>query len=253
VPEFEALPMYRDANLPHLHAPMPCWIPRELRGVRASETEEPTFIGSADILRRDLLGRALQMGANFLVRGPGWALEAQYSTSHFTKSPSVKKIISNQLISMRRHGLSSILYKVENRMRPMYSPPIPASNIRDAVSGTEYIRITREAIVTIGVNRVPTLRASNHQPIVYSRLRDLEAPMLGACYLTEWTSGLEKMYELGTEIETYRTAEELNTKLAELTQNAGRRLTMRERAQRRALHDHSVARSLARIRSQLGL
>ena len=33
--------------------------------------------------------------------------------------------------------------------------------------------------------------------------------MLGACYLTEWTAGLEHMYELGKEIETYRTPEEL--------------------------------------------
>ena len=40
--------------------------------------------------------------------------------------------------------------------------------------------------------------------------------MLGACYLTEWTEGLEHMYELGKEIETYRTAEELTSKLSEL-------------------------------------
>jgi hypothetical protein len=31
VPEYEALPMYRRAGLPHIHAPMPCWIPEKLR------------------------------------------------------------------------------------------------------------------------------------------------------------------------------------------------------------------------------
>jgi spore maturation protein CgeB len=77
--------------------------------------------------------------------------------------------------------------------------------------------------------------------------------MLGACYLTEWTEGLEHMYELGREIETYRTAEELTSKLSELCSDPPRRIAMRERAQRRALADHSVGRSIERIREHLGL
>jgi spore maturation protein CgeB len=107
-------------------------------------------------------------------------------------------------------------------------------------------------VVTIGVNRVPTANRSPYRPLVYSRLRDIEAPMLGACYLTEWTEGLEHMYELGKEIETYRTAEELTTKLSELRLDPERRSAMRERAQRRALSDHSVARSIARIGAHFG-
>jgi len=77
--------------------------------------------------------------------------------------------------------------------------------------------------------------------------------MLGACYLTEWTKGLEQLYDLGTEIETYRTAEELTTKLADLRQDPARRVAMRGRAQRRALGDHSVLRTLGRICERLGL
>ena len=253
VPEFEALPMYRSANLPHLHAPMPCWVSPKLRDVVASETEDPTFIGSADILRRDLLGRALQIGAHFIVRGPGWALETNRTTSGLSNSRSVSRTITNQLALIRSHGLLSLLYKMESRLHPMHPPRVPASKFRDAVFGDEYIRVTREATVTIGINRVPTPRTSNYRPIAYSRLRDLEAPMLGACYLTEWTAGLEEMYELGTEIETYRNAEELSAKLMDLTKNHERRINMRKRAQRRSLHDHSVARSLGRISAQLGL
>src|SRR5207247_876218 len=74
VPEFEALPMYRAAALPFVHAPMPCWIPTEFREKPATETEPPTFIGSSDTLRRDLLARALQGGADFFVRGVGWRI-----------------------------------------------------------------------------------------------------------------------------------------------------------------------------------
>jgi spore maturation protein CgeB len=108
-------------------------------------------------------------------------------------------------------------------------------------------------MVTIGVNRVSTDRASDSRPLTYSRLRDIEAPMLGACHLTEWTEGLEHVYDPGDEIETYRTAEELAAKLAELRQDPERRRRLRERGQRRALAEHSVKRSIALITKRLGM
>lgn len=75
--------------------------------------------------------------------------------------------------------------------------------------------------------------------------------MLGACYLTEWTEGVERLYELGAEIETYRTPEEMAAKLAELSGDSQRRGAMRERAQRRALSDYSVPRTVKRISEML--
>ena len=75
--------------------------------------------------------------------------------------------------------------------------------------------------------------------------------MLGACYLTEHTAGLERLYEIGAEIETYRTPEEMVQKLARLTGDAPRRRRMREAAQRRALAEHSVSRTLASIMDAL--
>jgi spore maturation protein CgeB len=121
------------------------------------------------------------------------------------------------------------------------------------VSDDEYLRISREAVVTIGVSRVSTTKASDRKPIVYSRLRDVEAPMLGACYLTEWTEDVAALYELGTEIETYRTAEELAAKLRDLQRDPMRRSAMRRLAQRRALDEHQIPRTLGKIQSLLGL
>jgi spore maturation protein CgeB len=77
--------------------------------------------------------------------------------------------------------------------------------------------------------------------------------MLGACYMTEWTAGLGELYELGEEVESYRTSEELLFKLGELAKDSVRRKLMRQRAQRRALTDHTAARSLLRIGARLGL
>jgi hypothetical protein len=251
VPEFEALPMYRDSALPYIHAPMPCWISAELRNSPRLETEPATFLGSADVLRRDLLGRALQGGADFVIRGPGWLGNGDTANGS-QQTGSVTSVVNNQIDLVRQHGFGSLLRKLESRVRPLRPPSIRESQIGATVFDADYIRVTREAMVAIGVNRVPSAHRSSHRPLSYSRLRDIEAPMMGACYLTEWTEGLEHMYELGKEIETYRTAEELTSKLSELRLDPVRRSAMRERGQRRALADHSVARSIARIGAHFG-
>ena len=248
VPEFEALPMYRDAGLSYIHAPMPCWVSETLRNTPRVETEPATFLGSADVLRRNLLGRALQGGADFVIRGPGWRGNADTTTAR-----SISGIMSNQIDLVKQRGFLGLLRKLEALTRSVPQPSISESQISATVFDDDYLRITREAVVTIGVNRVPTAFHSSRRPLVYSRLRDVEAPMLGACYLTEWTEGLEHMYELGKEIETYRTPEELTDKLSELRSDPPRRAAMRERAQRRALADHTVGRSIERIREHLGL
>jgi len=252
VPEFEALPMYRAAGLAHIHAPMPCWIPKNLRSVPATETEPATFIGSADILRRDLLSRASQAGARFKVRGPGWAPSSSNGREP-ARSWSLSGIIANQFVTLRSQGVMALLRKMESRIRPLYPAPLPLDIIAAAPAGdTEYSRIIREATVCLGINRVPTARHSNHAPLRYSRLRDIQGPMLGACYLTEWTEGLSYLFEVGSEIEAYRTPEELADKLDELTLDVERRRAMRARAQQRALNEHSVPCSIARIIHQLG-
>ena len=250
VPEFEALPMYRDAGLPYVHAPMPCWISGGLRNESRLETEPATFIGSSDVLRRNLLGQALRGGADFVIRGNGWLADAATQSKQVRTAAALMR---NQIDLVKRHGLGGLVTKIESRVLPLRPPSIEESRIGAPLSDAEYFRVTREAMVTIGVNRVPTANRSPHRPLVYSRLRDIEAPMLGACYLTEWTEGLGHMYELGKEIETYRTAEELTSKLSELRSDPLRRSAMRERAQRRALSDLSVARSIARISAHLGL
>jgi hypothetical protein len=258
VPEFEALPLYRTAGLPHIHAPMPCWIPPEYRSVPDRESEPPTFVGSADVLRCDLLARVLSCGENVIVRGPDWRPEPGWHEDHAinksAKPQSIATTMMNQYRLIRDHGLKALFYKLQQRLHPLRPSSLPESAIRTSwLSDKEYFRVSREASILIGINRVPTLKATHRRPLVYSRLRDIEAPMLGACYLTEWSAGLASLYELGTEIETYRTADELADKIGLLNRNLQQRRVMRHKAQRHALDEHSVGRSVARMARSLGI
>jgi spore maturation protein CgeB len=120
------------------------------------------------------------------------------------------------------------------------------------VGDDEHFRLTRESAVTLGINRYPSFRHSLHRPHRYSRLRDLEAPMLGACYLTEACPGLDQLFEPGREIETYRDAAELVGKARALLADAPRRRALRLAGQRRVLAEHTLGRSLEKIAIALG-
>jgi hypothetical protein len=161
---------------------------------------------------------------------------------------------ARQESAVDNRGVGSVYRKLVDRFHPFDVQQIPSNHIREMPLGADaYFSMLRQAPITIGVNRAPTPRLSNHRPLIYSRLRDIEAPMAGACYLTEWAPELEHLYELGDEIETFRTAEELKEKIDELKRDPERRLRMRKAAQARALSEHSVPRSFARIRERLGI
>jgi hypothetical protein len=248
VPEYEALPMYQKAKTRHMHLPMPCWVePKWRREVQTHSESLPTFIGSADILRRELLGKAIACGADIVIRGPGW--KNPESSSCISRN---ENLFFNQIQNFKQSGLLGLLAKAIDKTWHIRPKQIDPKRMLDPVSGSNYVIATREAKVTIGINRVPISRRPLRFPLSYSRLRDIEAPMLGACYLTEWTHGLGKLYDLGTEIESYRSPEELAEKLQMLAGNLQLRSKLRRLGQQRALQDHTVAASLRKITLFLG-
>jgi hypothetical protein len=250
VPEADARTLYAAARLPFLSAPMPMWVPPEYRAPPAAENNDTLFIGSHDVLREDLLGGAVARGLTLKIHGDGWR---PGGTVALLPPRTVGGTIANQFEFLRTHGLRGFA------MRATYQAHRPRPDAwidgcwQPAVHGDAYFRATRESRVVIGINRYPSFRHPFSQPGRYSRLRDIEAPMLGACYLVEWAPGLDELYDLGTEIATYRDAAGLAEEAARLQADPARRQSLRRLGQRRALADHTLARSVARIASALGL
>jgi hypothetical protein len=245
VPEYQALGMYRKAGLKHIHAAMPCWVPPEQRKSQHPESEGATFIGSPDELRRQLLGKAIELGIDISIYGTGWRSDCAPPKA---REKTFGQYFKNQWQHIRQHGFDSWLLKLACRFRPLPQPPaIPAERLRGKLSPDDFVRVMQQSTITLGINRVHTHGRSSRNPITYSRLRDIEAPMMGSCYVTEWAEDLEHLYELGVEIETYRTAEELAEVLRALQNDAQKRRRMRRLGQARALSEHTVPRTLKRI------
>jgi hypothetical protein len=251
VPEHRALEYYRKAGLPHVEAPMPAWVPPEARTWDHPENHGVTFIGSRDGQRMALFERVLELGLAMEIRGAAWepgSVDKRPQTYGFLGR------VADQFRQVRHSGLLPWTRKILGKARRAVPLERFAAAVRPRPEGeAEYLAVTQQSQVVLGVNRYPSLRFPFDRPDTYSRLRDVEAPMMGACYLTEWAPGLDAMYDLGKEIETYRTAEELVEKARALLADRERRKRLRFAGQRRALADHTIARAVGKCLTALGL
>lgn len=75
--------------------------------------------------------------------------------------------------------------------------------------------------------------------IPHVRLRDFEGPMSRTCYLTGHTDEITEFYDVGREIETYRTTDELADKTRFYLANPAAAERLREAGYRRALANHT--------------
>jgi hypothetical protein len=252
VPEYEALSMYKMAGIKHINLPMPIWVEPKFRdALIAKELPGATFIGSKDVLREQLLSKAVENGLDVRIGGSGWVNTGNNTASAIPVRGSLSQILLNQYRFVQQHGLKGWAVRHSNRLQKAPISAIPGNHLFGSPAFEEYVSITQSSMVTLGINRVPTYKRPNSNPLTYSRLRDIEAPMLGACYLTEYTEGLPLLYDLDKEIWCYKNADELVEKTNELLKSQEKRIQLRHHGQQRALNAHSIPRSMALIKKTI--
>ncbi|MDF5731548.1 MAG: glycosyltransferase [Rhizonema sp. PD38] len=253
VPEYKALKMYEQAGLLYTYAPMPVWIAPHQRTCKHLENYGVSFIGSRDVQREMLLAQVIKSDVAVDIRGSGWRNDVSTSCSYKYQNQSLWQTSVNQVDMIATQGILPWVRKIQTKFLPKISNDILSNFVKETPNAVEYVTIIQQSMVCLGVNRYPSYHYPFFQPDTYSRMRDIEAPMMGACYLTEWTEGLDCLYELGEEIETYCTAEEMIEKIRSLQADPEKRRRMRCKVQKRALEEHTVAKSLKRITKTLGL
>jgi spore maturation protein CgeB len=89
--------------------------------------------------------------------------------------------------------------------------------------------------------------------IPHVRLRDFEAPMCRTCYLTGHTDEIGEFYEIGKEIDTYRSVEELVDKTRFYLSNPGQAERLRNAGHSRAVRDHTWVRRFDELFRKIGV
>lgn len=89
--------------------------------------------------------------------------------------------------------------------------------------------------------------------IPHVRLRDFEAPLCRSCYLTGYTEEIAEFYELGKEIDTYQSPEELVDKVKFYLNHPQDAENLREAAYQRATRDHTWVTRFQELFQKVGL
>jgi spore maturation protein CgeB len=96
--------------------------------------------------------------------------------------------------------------------------------------------------ISLGFSTTGYARYRDREKIRQIHLRDFEAPMSGAFYFVEHQDELEEFYELGREIITYGSREELLEKVKYYLAHASEADHIRQAGYERALRDHTWRR-----------
>lgn len=88
--------------------------------------------------------------------------------------------------------------------------------------------------------------------IPHVRLRDFEAPMCRSAYLTGYSEEIEEFYEVGREIDTYNSPEELVDKVKFYLANPSTAEKLREAGYQRARRDHTWVERFRELFGKIG-
>ncbi len=266
VPEKAALEQFNKAGAAALYLPMAA-NPRYNYPVSIDETIKISFAGGKNPFRRELLGDAISEGMDVTIFGGGWIPDqiSHHVLNSGTELYPVPKATMIQKASqwvgfkadaaqlLLKHGL------YPRRAGRAYARRGEAHEtlLEDHVSTTPLNLVQLNALyakssVSLGINdqfcatAIPPLYA-------YPKMREFEATMAGACYLTQETTETADLFEIGTEIECYSSAEELVEKARDLLGSPTRRRDMRNAARARAIGEHTWQHRFATLFARLNL
>lgn len=234
-----------------------------------SRQAKACFVGQRYADRDRHLAALINAGVPLDIYGSGWAandsgngqkesaseIESEYLGRKLKKPGGLRSYAYTTLQNFGRHGVFDgtlrTLNQVRNRAERRAIDPVLATCAR-GVAGDLSETFARYEVV-LNFSNVWADSRPGSQLIPHVRLRDFEAPMSRACYLTGYSEEILEFYEPGTEIDVYRNADELIEKtkyyLAHPTQAESLRAAGYERARR----DHTWQRRFEQLFRAIGL
>lgn len=268
VPELEAVPMFESSGSSYIYLPMAA-NPDANFPMDVEENLDASFIGFKNPYRRLLLGQLKEAGVDITIFGDGWGDKAQTYFS-FEYDPGELDYDSYPRLGMAERVERYLGWKKSALKRLLKHGLKPRLMMREFESlGEEHEGILRGAIhengpldygaynelfgrssVCLGINGVFHPERGMY---TYTKLRDFEATMAGACYITEKTPEVPELFEDGVEIMLYESTGELVDKAKYLLANPALRRRMRLAARARALAEHTWEHRFKMVFQRLGL
>jgi spore maturation protein CgeB len=246
VPEHEALERYDEAGAKPLYWPMAAdpltYAPRE-----GTPDLGATFAGQRYGDRTTLMLALLEAGVDAHAFGQGWEPERAIAANAAEASGPLAAAakLARDALHGRRPWVAMTDRAAWASLRSRH-----AAALHGPVDDAEYVALFSRSRINLGFlvlgDTHRTLR-----PLRQVRLREFEATMAGGFYLTGWLPELAQLYELGREIETYRSRAELVDKCRFYLAHDEAREKVRHAGHVRARRDHTWERRFESLFAEL--
>jgi spore maturation protein CgeB len=240
-----ALPLYKSVGASAIFLPMAA-NPAIYRPYALGREYGVTFVGGKYGTRPEYVHHLLQDGVPVRVWGPGWL-----SPAHAGKGAREWRQLARRLWLLAMRPDARFLWgKLRQEWRARRRDRELAAIAGPPLDDEELVRMYSRSQVSLGFSTVGNSHLGS-SPVTQLRLRDFEAPMSGALYLTEWSNGLDEMYEIDREIAVFRSAEELADKARFFLSHPAEAERMRCAGRERALRQHTWRQRLAELFEQV--
>jgi hypothetical protein len=252
-PYFDVLAVAQMTNAEHLtpYNPHIHWMPMaanpEWYASSSSSDSGPQhdlcFVGSFNPYRRALIAECVNRGFKPSVYGRGWTDAAptpyQFDWDAYKVWHDIRYYA---LPRLRAEGLNSVIGPIKKKYARAHTfEGLHGAECFPPCADEALAGIFRSSKVNLGLSDTGW-HAGTH--VVSSnnlqcRLRDFEVPMSGGFYLVQRAPGHENYYNLGREIETWTSLEELIDKVSYYSKHEAAAWRIREAGRRRAVASHT--------------
>jgi spore maturation protein CgeB len=252
VPEAEALDKYRRAGAEPFFWPMAA-NPALYHPVETPVRYDATFAGQRYGDRTSAILALREKGVDAHAFGQHWAPDsggagvggaAPGAAAGRPSSPGIARAIE-LLLRGRNPFRAARDVRDWTRLRERHK-----TALHGPVSDRGYVSLFSESRISLGF----LVLGDSHRtfrPLRQIRLREFEAPMAGAFYLTGWLPEIALHYEVGKEIVCYRSSDELVDLARYYLAHETERERIRLAGQVRALRDHTWERRYASLFEEL--
>jgi len=169
---------------------------------------DASFVGQRYADRGESVAALITAGVNVQAFGPKWQANGE-AVGNVTFAERADKLLTMARRNGAAHVLHFIAGKVIRRSGEGSINQTLAGHANGILDDTEMVRVFAESKVNLGFATVYSGGHEGGEELYHLRLRDFEVPMSGGFYLTRYTKELEAYFDIGCEIECYRSKDEL--------------------------------------------
>lgn len=187
-----------------------------------------TFVGQASNRRSEYIRYLLDQRIDVRVWGLGWQNYSALGRIKSLSDKGLKILISGVITEFLNFIESSFKKEKKSRIK------LPYRNTGPVLSDAKMIKMFSQSKINLGLSDTDITEGITSQ----TYLRDIEIPMSGGFYMTQYTKGLEEFFEIGKEIVCYVDKKDMSDKIKYYLRNDSVRETIRQAGYERCLKDH---------------